>query len=400
VSEHARYRQRLIRLGADELAATVARVIGERGWTEPGTEARRTYGRFEPARSPWATLLYALGRTYVEVAAYDPGAGALPADVVVDDAGPLRFTKVEDDAGAASPGAFLRAHPDAVIIRYRPGRRCVLRVGDRFVKLVRPELGIHLHATGTRLWDARRAGRLPFRVAEPDHWDAEANALWQGVVAGEPIGPALNTAQAEAVAQHVGMALGALAAARVEPWQRSSGAEQWARTERAAAEVVRRVPELRDDLADVLARLRGLYDGFVPRPPVPAHGAASPDQWLDDGSTLGLVDFDRFSWGDPEQDAAAFLGVHDFDSELRRSLVGIEAALRAGFREAGFALDERRSATYRVGARLRKVARTAMAVRPDGDERASRHLGAVVEALEMAEQTVGQSAARGPGRLS
>jgi hypothetical protein len=120
---------------------------------------------------------------------------------------------------------------------------------------------------------------------------------------------------------------------------------------------------------------------------VPVHGAASPDQWLDDGSTLGLVDFDRFSWSDPELDASAFLGVLDFDAELRGSIQPIETALRDGFREGGFALDERRSATYRVDARLRKLARTAMAVRPDGDERASRHLGAVLEALQTAEQT-------------
>ena len=105
MSEHARYRQRLVRLGADELGATVARVAAERGWSEPGTEARRTYGRFEPARSPWATLLYALGGTSVQVAAYDPhdGEGTLPVDVVDDDAGLLQFTRVEDDGAVASP---------------------------------------------------------------------------------------------------------------------------------------------------------------------------------------------------------------------------------------------------------------------------------------------------------
>ncbi len=208
------------------------------------------------------------------------------------------------------------------------------------------------------------------------------------MVAGDPIGPALTVAQGEAIAERVGVALGALAVSPVEPGHRSAGTEPWARAERAVTEIVRRVPELRDDLADVLARLHVLHDSFVPRSPVPAHGAASPDQWLDDGSTLGLVDFDRFSWSDPEQDAAAFLGVLDFDTELRGARHGIEAALHDGFGEAGFTLDERRSATYRVGARLRKVARTAMAVRPDGDERASRHLGAVLEALRTAEQTV------------
>ncbi len=388
MSEHARYRQRLSRLAAGELAATVARVAGERGWTEPGTAARRTYGRFEPGRAPWATLLFALGRTYVQVAAFDrhDGDATIPPGVI-DDAGPLRFTRVEDDGAVASPAAVLRAHPDAVIVRYRPGRRCVLRVGERFVKLVRPELGMRLHETGSRLWAAWAAGWLPVRVAEPDRWDPENSAVWQGAVAGEPIAAALAAPQGESIGRRVGVALGALAAAPVEPWQRTSGADHFARAERAAAEVVRRVPELRAELADVLARLGLLHDGFAPRTPVPTHGAASPDQWVDDGSTLGLVDFDRFSWSDPEIDAAAFLGVLDFDAELRGSLPAIESALIDGFRDEGFVLDARRTATYRVDARLRKLARTAMAVRPDGDERASRHLGAVREALQLAEQT-------------
>jgi hypothetical protein len=263
----------------------------------------------------------------VQVAAFDhhDGGATIPPDVADDDAGPLRFTRVEDDGAVASPAAVLRAHPDAVIVRYRPGRRCVLRVGEWFVKLVRPELGMRLYETGSRLWAARAAGWLPFRVAEPDRWDPENSAVWQGVVAGEP----------------------------VDPWQRTSGADHFARTERAAAEVVRRVSELRAELADVLGRLRLLHDGFAPRTPVPAHGAAGPDQWVDDELTLGLVDFDRFSWSDPEIAAAAYLGVLDFDAG---SLPAIETALVDGFREGGFVLDARRTATYRVDARLRKLA--------------------------------------------
>jgi hypothetical protein len=388
VSEHARYRQRLSRLGAGELAATVARVAVERGWTEPGTDAFRTYGRFQPGHSPWATLLYALGRSHVQVDAFDPdhGDGTIPPHVV-DDAGPLRFTRVGDDDTIASPGAMLRTRPDADIVRYRPGRRCVLRVGDRFVKLIRPELGIRLHAAGVRLWSARAEGRLPFRVAEPDRWDAESSALWQGLVAGEPIGAALATSRGEAIAQRVGVALGALANAPVEPWQRWSPTEQWARTERAATEVVYRVPELRNDLADVLTRLRVLHDGLVPRAPVPVHGAASPDQWLDDGSTLGLVDFDGFSWSDPELDVAAFLGVLDFDAALRGSLPGHRG--RTPLRITGRGLRAQRAPVGHLPGR-RQVAqggsyRDGRAA--DGDERATRHLGAVLEAVQLADQT-------------
>ncbi len=151
------------------------------------------------------------------------------------------------------------------------------------------------------------------------------------------------------------------------------------------------MPELGDDVDDVLARLRRLHEGFAPRASVPVHGAASADQWLDDGSTLGLVDFDRFSWGDPEFDAASFLGAVDFEGGLSGSLDDIDAALFDGLRRAGFLPDTDRLAVYRVDTRLRKVARTSMSVRPDGDERAARHLRTVVEALRVAES-------RRPGR--
>ena len=315
VSEHARYRQRLGRLAAAEFGATVAELASRRGWVEPGTAAQRTYGRFEPGASPWATMVYTLGRTHVQVDTYDERDDDRPADAVADLAGPVLVRLIQDVDAVAGLGAFLRDHPDAAVVRYRPGRRCVLRAGDRFVKLVRPDVGVGYTRRGVAFGPPRAAGRLPFRVDEPDRWDAEQGALWQGVVAGVPITRELVTARRCSIAERVGTFLGALATAPVEPLQRWSGDDQWARTARAGGQVTLRLPELGDDVADILARLRVLHAGFAPRPPVPVHGAASRDQWLDDGATLGLVDFERFCWSDPELDAATFLGALEFDTE-------------------------------------------------------------------------------------
>jgi hypothetical protein len=382
VSEHARYRERLGRLAAAEFGVTVADVACRRGWVEPGGAARRTYGRFDPSASPWATLVYALGSTHVRVDVFDEGDDDRPADALADPAGAVRVSLIDDVGPVAGLRAFLRDHPDAVIVRYRPGRRCVLRVGDRFVKLVRPDVGVRLHDAGRRLWAARAAGLLPFRVAEPDRWDDARGALWQGAVAGAPITPGLATTRRRSIAHLVGASLAALATAPLEPsW---SGDDPRARTARAGAHVVRRVPELGGEVTELLARLSAVHAGLAPRPPVPVHGAASPDQWLDDGETLGLVDFDRFSWGDVELDAATFLGALDFDT--RASVDDLEAALLDGFGPSGYRPDALRLAAYRADVRLRKVARTAMAVRPDGDERAARHLRAVAAAVEAAER--------------
>ena len=142
VSEHARYRQRLGRLAAAEFGATVAELACRRGWVEPGAAAQRTYGRFEPGSSPWATMVYALGRTHVQVDTYDERDDDRPADAVADLAGPVLVRLIQDVDAVAGLGAYLRDHPDAAVVRYRPGRRCVLRAGDRFVKLVRPDVGV------------------------------------------------------------------------------------------------------------------------------------------------------------------------------------------------------------------------------------------------------------------
>ncbi len=70
-------------------------------------------------------------------------------------------------------------------------------------------------------------------------------------------------------------------------------------------------------------------------------------------------------------------GPLDFDASFQGSIDDLEAALLDGLRQCGYVPDVHRCAAYRVDAGLRKVARTAMAIRPDGDERAARHLQAV-----------------------
>ena len=301
VSEHARYRRQLGRLGADEFADTVVRVAAERGWVEPGTAGRRVFGRFEPGASPWATLLYRFGRIHVRVDAFDDGS-------------PLRFTRVEDDGVLAGLGAVLRAHPDADIIRYRPGRRCVLRIGERYVKLVPPELGARLHEAGSPALEGSRR-RSTCRSGSRSPIAGTATRARCGRASSRAGRSCRRCGQAAAAPSPVSSALrsGRSPPRRSSPGSSGPREQQWARTERAATQVLRRVPELGDELSDLLARLRDLHERFAPRPPVPVHGAASPDQWLDDGSTLGLVDFDRFSWSDPELDVAAFLGPLDFE---------------------------------------------------------------------------------------
>ncbi|HJR37431.1 MAG TPA: phosphotransferase, partial [Nocardioidaceae bacterium] len=133
-------------------------------------------------------------------------------------------------------------------------------------------------------------------------------------------------------------------------------------------------------LADELRRagdaLARAHQDLASRRLVPAHGAAHMNQWLvDDDGRLGLVDFDRFALGEPEFDVATFLvELRAESSSLLLPHRELEAAVLEGFRETGGELDDQRLGLYARHKRLAKVARTAAALRPDAEQRATREL--------------------------
>jgi aminoglycoside phosphotransferase (APT) family kinase protein len=98
-------------------------------------------------------------------------------------------------------------------------------------------------------------------------------------------------------------------------------------------------------------------------------------QWLVDGSgRLGLVDFERYASGEPELDVATFLVELETESPRAVGMAELAAATETGFRAAGGRLDPDRLALWTAHKRLAKVARTAAALRPDAEARASAHL--------------------------
>ncbi len=148
--------------------------------------------------------------------------------------------------------------------------------------------------------------------------------------------------------------------------------------ERGARRLAGTVPDL---AAEVGARLRRLSDRATDLPDprrVPIHGSPHEHQWLVDGDGhLGLVDFDRWAYGEPELDAATFLGELYFERDICVDIGEIEAATIEGFRDGGVPLDERILDWYLSHKLLTKVVRTTTALRVDGDARAWRHLATV-----------------------
>ena len=91
------------------------------------------------------------------------------------------------------------------------------------------------------------------------------------------------------------------------------------------------------------------------------------------GGRLGLVDFDRFAWGEPEFDLASFLVERE---ALAKGWPdeAFQDAVVDGFREVAGEIDEERLALYLAHRRLVRVARIAAGLRPDARERAARAL--------------------------
>lgn len=372
---HVRYRSRL-QAAADP--ARWERLLGP-GWT-------RHAARFEPWQQPWATLVLERRATpvadvpspssWMRVSIYDDG--HQPPCSIASELGPLEVVPLGRDGALPGLPVILARHPQLEIVRYRPGRRCTLRLagaaqessGPAFVKLFdAPSAAERIHREAQRLWAASERGELPFAVARPGDHDVDLQAVWQHRVAGTPVAAALHGEAATALCRRMGAALGALAVAGVQAETRLDAAAQIARTGRAVAKASHCCAEVAERLGAHWAALQRAHASSGPATVGVVHGSPHLHQWLDDGERLGLVDFDRLGHGDLELDAATFIAELDFERGSRDRVDELTAALCEGYRHAGLALNLPLLQLYRRHKWMAKIGRTAGALRADGDER-------------------------------
>lgn len=368
-SSHARYRSRLAAVADDALLAAA---IGM-------DRLVRLYGRFHPDVSPWAVLAVGVADDHpLRIELHDR---AVAGTVDHPDLGHVRVLSCTADPALTGLAGVLDQLADARVVRYRPGKRCTVRgvAGgiDRFVKL-----GPHAesrHSNGVELWRSATNGELGFDVARPLGIDPRRGAVHHGVIAGGWVANALLGRDGDACARRLGRALGTLAASGVRPAATAPPSTQLDRTRRAAKRATDRIPSLGERLSRVLADLELRHGRLRDRLLVPVHGAPHSEQWLDGGGRLGLVDFDRFALGEPELDIATFLAELDSERSLTLPVDTIERAMVDGFESIGPALDAARLDLYRRHKRLAKITRTAWSLRPEADERAERHLSALLD---------------------
>ena len=392
-SAHTRYHQRLSTLATGAVTPAVfsqaelcqANGFAQRHWV-------RTYGRFTPDQEPYATLCFvtaddpqALVR--IEVFTTRPDTDERKTPLIGDATlGWLCLNVFPDDPQLPTLPAILANLEHVTIIRYRPLRRCTLRVegvtGTRFVKVFPYADGQRLHREAVALWDVSQRGELGFRVAPPGHWDTSTHALWQYQAKGIPAAPGLFGPQGARIAHVMGRAAASLACSSAQPTEVFDVNVQFARSQRYAEEIVARVPQLAPAVTELLQTLATIHARVKAQPLRPIHGGLHAHQWLADGEDLALVDFDRFSRGDPELDVATFLGELDFEKRLHVPVAQLAHAFLTAYEATAGPLNRSLLAAYRAHKRLAKTLRTTRAIRPDGDQRAARHLHHAFDALQ------------------
>jgi hypothetical protein len=146
-------------------------------------------------------------------------------------------------------------------------------------------------------------------------------------------------------------------------------------------ELSRTVPRLAPIAGALLERLAILHAGLGHRLLRPIHGAPHPSQWLMSEEGLGLVDFDRLALGNPELDAATFLGELEFEGGLLIPEDRLGAHFLAAYESVSGPLDPELLSAYRAHKRLAKALRMARSFAAGGDVRAERTLDLALAGL-------------------
>lgn len=204
------HRALLARLAADDVVVPVVATVGiRRGWWHADRTWKRTYDAFAPSRAAIVILLFRSDVPSTEIcrveAFLEPPEVRDEAEERVrhDTAGWLRLTRFPYDPGLPTLPKVLS--PTAEVVRYRPARRCMLRVAGRdaevrYTKVFPDNRGEEVHRQAVELWQAAEAGELGFTVALPLGWEPASRSLWQSQVPGTPAVATLRSADGAALA--------------------------------------------------------------------------------------------------------------------------------------------------------------------------------------------------------
>ena len=397
-SAHSRYRGQLSIIGDDaqllEIASAATGCIAERAW-------RRIYGVFRPNSQPYAIAAFESEGSPQSIfcaeifgsrpSRADGEAGWVEHPVL----GHVRIAPFTLDRSLNTLPSMMAAHANASVLRYRPLRRCTIRVHDGNLSHVgkiypdfiqRRNRGQQLLAEGEALWRSARQGDIGFSTARPERWDAETRTLWQEYIEGDSIWSWLSPQRGHGTAFQLGRAAASLTCSKLEPARIFNAAAQCAASKKYAEELAEFVPEATYHLEQCLQALQVIHDQAGTESALrPIHGDMAPAQWLVAGSELYLLDFDDFALGDRELDVASFL--HELEIGCPSGSAGAEIgnAFLTGYETIAGRLNPNLLAAYCCHKRIYRALTRARALRADGDLLALNVLQRSYEALALAE---------------
>jgi hypothetical protein len=339
----------------------------ERLWT-------RVYGRTDAADR--ATLVYEPQTGADDAVCVQIGRGGSTLKGV----GEIAATHWYDDPALPALKRLRAERRDLRPVRYRPGKRCTMKLQNRrplFLKCVADDRGALINADARLLQQAARKGLLGFGVARPAGWLRGSRIIAQHALPGAPLVDRLWRDDGAALAQRLGAANASLAASTLRPNTRFDYADQMQRTARYIGRLTKRLPASAAPLDALMQSLGTMEPGAADRP---IHGAPHAHQWLDGPDGLMLVDFDRFSLGDPELDVATFVAEADFEDAPGAGAAA--AAFTAGY-ASRWPLNEKLLHAYRIHKHIAKALRSVAAVRTDA---AARALDIIRGARRLADQ--------------
>jgi hypothetical protein len=393
-SLHDRYRERLAALETDVAPVAAIDEAGRRnGWWSPGRPWVRWYGRFDPDQEPFVSMVFKIDEEpqlicHVEVFTTRPASAEDCNTWVAEQAdGWLRVTRFPSDPALPTLASVLsRPGGRRTVVRYRAHSRCSIRFEApdgrvEFAKVFRDQAGERCHANSQLLWQDECREGLAFVVARPGRWEPEARTVWQEGIPGVPVTAQHLAAEGSSLAHRMGGAAASLTRSCVRPLVAYDLATHFGRSVRYGEDVSSRVPRLAPSVEHLMRELTWAQAAVRARPMRPIHGSLSRTQWIDGTSQLGLIDFDKLAYGDPEFDVAAFLTELDYDHlETDR----IKHAFLSSYEAVAGPLDRRLLIIYGAHERLEKALKAVRAVRSDGDFKAESHLErALAECAEL-----------------
>ncbi len=367
---------------SDTTTAMIDRIGCDHGWWQPGHRWKRTWSRITDPAAGYVTMTFEAANTggrlgcTVEVG---------PADISSDGLTASRVRPFPEDPMLPALATALARFDDAIVKRYRPSRRCTMRLPEsehrpeQYLKVFPDSRAVRLHAECRHLHHLAQAGHLGFAVATPGELWQDIDAFSQLIVDGEPVSPLLRSDCGPALSRAMGAAAATLTKAPLQPESAHTVEDELRRFLRRRCVVATVAPSAEGRLAELEFRLRRAHDALPTRPLRPIHGSPHPSQWLVHQGQLGLVDFDRLCLGDPEFDVATFAGEVDFERWDTRD--DVIAGFMSGYEDEFGPLDKQRMALYRTHKRFAKVYRTATSARVDADRRLIEHLDRTLECL-------------------